>query len=248
IDHAIMFAICCAVALSAELKDHILQLSMDRCGFSETNLVFIDDLSKTYNTPSKVGNNSDSTLSPFANKKPYECKVLLQELCKKTGSADIDCDHFAVADGQSLEDSTLLVVVKPTENETLPPVRVAFEVIELRLHSEATRQTKPSADQDSTKNTKDGKSTGYQLHVPDPAKFLPPELRREMLLDNGQRILLATRDLEKNFVGEVVWCKGGPSRIVRELLGDEKSPPFRPKKAGSTQTDASIEKTQQGKH
>lgn len=218
---------------------------MDRCGSSETNLVFIDDLSKPYNTPSKVGENSDPTLSPFADRTPYECKVLLQELCKETGSAIIDCDHFAMADQQSLKDGTLPVIVKPKENETLPPVRVTFRVIELRLQSEASRQTKPSADLDSTKNSKDGESTGYQLHVPDPAKFFPPELRREMLLDNGQRILLATRDLEKNFVGDVVWCKGGPSRIVRELLGDEKSPPFRPKKSGSTQMDASIGKIQQ---
>ena len=224
-----------------QVKDRILQSSMDYCGSRETNLVFIDDVSKTYNTPSKAGDNSDSTLSPLANKKPYECKVLLQEHCKETGSADIDCDHFAVADQQSLEDGTLLVIVKPTENETVPPVRVSFKVIESRLQSEAARQPKPSADKDTAKNTKDGKPTGYQLHVSDPANFFPPELRREMLLDNGQRILLATRDLEKNFVGEVVWCKAGPSKIVRELLGDEKSPPFRPKKAGSTQTDASID-------
>lgn len=81
------------------------------------------------------------------------------------------------------------------------------------------------------------------------ADFFPPELRREMLLENGERILLGTRDLEKDFVGEVVWLggrRGGPktARIVRELFGDEKSQPFRPSNSGSARMDITVEKAQ----
>lgn len=72
-----------------------------------------------------------------------------------------------------------------------------------------------------------------------------------MLLDNGERILMGTRDLEKDFVGEVVWLggrRGGPktAKIVRELFGDEKSPAFRPSNSGSVQTDATVDKAHQG--
>lgn len=42
-----------------------------------------------------------------------------------------------------------------------------------------------------------------QPHVPDPADFFPLHLRREFLLDNGERVLLASRDLDRDWDDEL---------------------------------------------
>jgi hypothetical protein len=100
-----------------------------------------------------------------------------------------------------------------------------------------SQQSKPSKDKKTADNSLDATpqsgSAAWSLHVPDPKDFFPPELRREFLLNNGQRILLGLRDLEKNWDNEIVFMGGSrtTARVVRELFGDEKSPAFRPGKS-----------------
>jgi hypothetical protein len=55
------------------------------------------------------------------------------------------------------------------------------------------------------------------LHVPDPADFHPPHKRRELLLENGQRIITESWD------GGIVVTGNSTARVVRELFGTEKS-------------------------
>lgn len=64
--------------------------------------------------------------------------------------------------------------------------------------------------------------------VPDPELFFPPHLRREFLLDDGQVVLLLTRDTEKSWEEEIFTTANGTARVVKELQGMEKSPAFRP--------------------
>jgi hypothetical protein len=97
-----------------------------------------------------------------------------------------------------------------------------------------SQQSNPSKDKKPVANNLDETHQSiWSLHVPDPKDFFPPELRREFLLDNGQRILLGSRDLEKNWHNEIVFMGGdrNTARVVRELFGDEKSPAFRPSKS-----------------
>jgi len=68
----------------------------------------------------------------------------------------------------------------------------------------------------------------YQLHVPDPRDFFPPELRREVLLDDGQRVLIGSTDLDKDWTNEIFFSDGKPAKVVRELKGEEKSEGLRP--------------------
>jgi hypothetical protein len=61
------------------------------------------------------------------------------------------------------------------------------------------------------------------LHVPDPADFHPPHKRREFLLDNGKRVILASRDATKSWDDEIFVTGNSTARVVRELFGTEKS-------------------------
>jgi hypothetical protein len=66
------------------------------------------------------------------------------------------------------------------------------------------------------------------LHVPHPVDFHPLHERREFLLDNGERAIVASRDATKSWDGEMFTDGVSTSRVVRELFGMEKSGFFRP--------------------
>ncbi|PPJ50652.1 hypothetical protein CBER1_05264 [Cercospora berteroae] len=72
----------------------------------------------------------------------------------------------------------------------------------------------------------------YQRADPPLELAIAPERRRELVLDNGDHVIVAPEadgDPERAWIGEV-WMMGanGTSTVVRELFGDEKSKPFRP--------------------
>jgi hypothetical protein len=102
-----------------------------------------------------------------------------------------------------------------------------------KISQQNTASKDKSLVKDDTDGTPQSGSAEFRLHVPDPKDYFPPELRREFLLDNGQRILLGSRDLEKNWDNEIVFMGGNKkaARVVRELFGDEKSLAFRPGKS-----------------
>jgi hypothetical protein len=66
------------------------------------------------------------------------------------------------------------------------------------------------------------------LHVPHPADFHPMHERREFLLDNGQRVIVASRDAAKSWDDEIFVIGDSSARVVRELFGAEKSEYFQP--------------------
>jgi len=66
------------------------------------------------------------------------------------------------------------------------------------------------------------------LHVPHPADFHPLHERREFLLDNGQRVIVASRDAEESWDDEIFTFGDSTARVVRELIGMEKSEFFQP--------------------
>jgi hypothetical protein len=68
----------------------------------------------------------------------------------------------------------------------------------------------------------------FEHHEPDAAEFFPLHQRREFLLDNGQRVIVASRDMEKSWNDEIFFTGETTARVVRELTGVDKSPPFQP--------------------
>lgn len=149
-----MFAICCAIAPTAEvhylyypdpeilltkhfhkLKDHILELCDDYGGNTGTMTVFIDDLSEVYDDADGLGYNDDSTSAPFAGKTPYECSVLLKQMCEEDPENCFDGDIFAILDEQSLKDGTLLLVEEPEEEDggEAHSVRAVFDMAETQM-------------------------------------------------------------------------------------------------------------------
>jgi hypothetical protein len=64
---------------------------------------------------------------------------------------------------------------------------------------------------------------GLTLHVPDPADFHPLHERREFLLDNGERVIVASRNAAKSWDNELFTDGRSSARVVRELIGLEKS-------------------------
>nr|OQO27291.1 hypothetical protein B0A51_04976 [Rachicladosporium sp. CCFEE 5018] len=82
---------------------------------------------------------------------------------------------------------------------------------------------------DDTTDQDQAKPAGtYKLHEPDIADFIPRHRRRELLLDNGERVLCGDSDADRNWSKEIFFIDGKPARFVKELLGDEKSPGLRP--------------------
>jgi len=66
------------------------------------------------------------------------------------------------------------------------------------------------------------------LHVPDPADYFPPYLRREFLLEDGSRTVIPTRNSNVSYVGEIFYTfRNGTVyelRAIKELFGSERSP------------------------
>jgi len=69
---------------------------------------------------------------------------------------------------------------------------------------------------------------GWGLHKADPADYFPPHLRREFLLADGSRTVLATRDLTASYDDAIFYSMSNgtvyQTHAIRELLGLEKSP------------------------
>jgi hypothetical protein len=64
---------------------------------------------------------------------------------------------------------------------------------------------------------------GLTLRVPNPADFHPLHERREFLLDNGERVIVASRNAAKSWDNELFTDGRSLARVVRELIGMEKS-------------------------
>jgi len=116
------------------MKDSILRQSQGYIKPIASNIVFVDHLSCFYAGPSKQGHNTDPSLAPFAGKTPFECSVLLRQMCQDTGS-NVDCDEFAILDERSLNDSTLLLVQEPREADggEENSIRFPFKMVESKL-------------------------------------------------------------------------------------------------------------------
>lgn len=74
----------------------------------------------------------------------------------------------------------------------------------------------------------------YEKADPPLELAIAPEERRELVLDNGEHVIVAPEkpgDPERPWIGEI-WVMGfnRSARVVRELIGDEKSEPLRPVK------------------
>lgn len=70
----------------------------------------------------------------------------------------------------------------------------------------------------------------YERAEPPLEAFIPPSQRRELLLDDGQRIIVAPEPAgapARAWIGEVWITTNGTARVVEEIFGDDKSPQFR---------------------
>lgn len=72
----------------------------------------------------------------------------------------------------------------------------------------------------------------YEKADPSMELAIAPEHRRELVLDSGDHVIVAPEkpgDPPKSWIGEI-WITGfnSSARVVRELIGDEKSEPLRP--------------------
>ena len=122
------------------MKDRILACQ-DLGGYNESDplgIVFVDDVSRSYNFPNKIGTNTDSPGAPFAGMSPYQCYVLLQKILQANVTNpenEVRDDMFAIFDERSLVDGTLLLVDPPEEED--PPfscsVRIFPQLMEMRL-------------------------------------------------------------------------------------------------------------------
>jgi hypothetical protein len=68
---------------------------------------------------------------------------------------------------------------------------------------------------------------GWALHEPDQSLYFAPHLRREFLLDNGERTVIGSRDLEADYSDAIFFTRRNGTlqkiRAVRELFGIEKT-------------------------
>lgn len=67
------------------------------------------------------------------------------------------------------------------------------------------------------------------VHRPNPKHLVPLAKRREFLLSNGERVIVANPDPKKSWANEVFFSANKTAKVVRELTGKDKSAPFRPK-------------------
>lgn len=123
----------------------------------ETQLVFVDDLSRVYTEPDEVGESKDSAVAPFACQSPYNCYKLLKQLCEDNGS-DIDCNSFAIIDERWLGDSTMLLVTEPEESDGGEPmsIRIACEMLQSQLFLRMAGSTTVEEDRERAARSDDG--------------------------------------------------------------------------------------------
>ena len=173
----VMFAICCAIAPTAEarvsiptnrttteqraqLKDHILELFANYThNPNEDNFtVFIDSLSKTYPEADTPNSFSSSTSAPFAGKTPYECSLLLKQMCEEDTNNCFDDRIFAIIDERSLRDGTLLLVEEPAEEDQgeAHSVRAVFEMAETQMLLWVAGKTTIGEAKERARETEDG--------------------------------------------------------------------------------------------
>ncbi|GAB7330243.1 hypothetical protein MBLNU13_g01897t2 [Cladosporium sp. NU13] len=110
--------VCCVTDVSEELKDRFLLVNIDFADQLDHSFVFVDDPSTIYAEKNDVGENTSSQANPsFKNKSADECWLLLRQM-REAGS-NIDYESFVIIDDRTLQDDTVLVVVKEllTEDE-----------------------------------------------------------------------------------------------------------------------------------
>lgn len=120
-----------------QFKDRFLLVNIDYADQLD-HKVFVDNSSTIYATKNDVGENTPSEANPsFKNKSADECWLLLRAM-REDGS-NIDYESFVIIDDRTLQDDTVLVVVKEllTEDEaaqaTNAEVRMSFEIASFRL-------------------------------------------------------------------------------------------------------------------
>jgi len=121
--------------------------------------VFVDSLSETYDDADGLGYNDDSTSAPFAKKTPYECSLLLKQMCEENSeNCFYDGDIFAILDEQSLRDGTLLLVEEPEEEDggEAHSVRAVFEMAETQMALWVAGKTTISEAKERAMQTEDG--------------------------------------------------------------------------------------------
>jgi hypothetical protein len=121
-----------------QFKDRFLLANTDFADQIDHDFVFVDDSSTTYAEKNDVGENTPSQPnSSFKNKSSHECWLLLRAM-REAGS-NIDYESFVIIDDRTLQDDTVLVVVKEllTEDEaaqaTNAEVRMSLELASFRV-------------------------------------------------------------------------------------------------------------------
>jgi hypothetical protein len=119
-------------------KDRFPLANIEHENQLDHHFVFVDNSSTVYTTKNDVGENTPSQPnSSFKNKSANECWLLLRTM-REAGS-DIDYESFVIIDDRTLQDDTVLVVVKEllTEDEAAQAanaeVRMSFELASFRL-------------------------------------------------------------------------------------------------------------------
>jgi hypothetical protein len=121
-----------------QFKDRFLLSNIGFADQLDYRFIFVDDSSTTYAEKNDVGENTPSQPnSSFKNKSAHECWLLLQAM-REAGS-NIDYESFVIIDDRTLQDDTVLVLVKEllTEDEaaqaTNAEVRMSLEIASFRL-------------------------------------------------------------------------------------------------------------------
>lgn len=123
-----------------QFKDRFLLANIEYEDQLDHHFVFVDNSSTIYATKDDVGENILSQpSSSFRNKSADECWLLLRAM-REAGS-DIDYESFVIIDDRTVQDDTVLVVVKEllTEDEAAQAahseVRMSSELASFRLGS-----------------------------------------------------------------------------------------------------------------
>ncbi|OQN96371.1 hypothetical protein B0A48_17623 [Cryoendolithus antarcticus] len=104
-------AVCCATEISAEAKGHLLELNKLFEHLEQTDLVFVDSITKSYLEEDKRGHVSTSSASSdFVDKTPEECSQMLFDMCK--AGSNINYENFVIYAARSTDDHAVLVAGK----------------------------------------------------------------------------------------------------------------------------------------